>query len=72
MENETKYNVAQPKKADDLYTCPKCGASNIVHVTDSLDGRYEVLEADTVCRQCFHADYWAYGFYESLQEENDG
>ena len=49
-------------------SCNLCGNpnSNSVNVVDTINGY--VSEASTVCGECGHEDYWAYGFFESSQD----
>lgn len=49
-------------KPADINTCPACGGKNVVYVVCETNG--ETAEAKTVCENCEHANYWAYGYYE--------
>lgn len=46
-------------------SCNACTGTNEVTVKDTIEGH--VCEAETVCKDCGHQDYWAYGFFESGQ-----
>ena len=47
-------------------SCNACGGDNEVKVKDTIN--YHICEAETVCSDCGHQDYWAYGFFESSQD----
>jgi hypothetical protein len=65
----TLSNRPAPKQPEGRYHCPDscniCGGVNEVTVRDSID--YRPIEMSTVCKNCGHEDYWAYGFFESGQ-----
>lgn len=44
-------------------SCNKCGGTNATRV----DIHY-VFEGPTVCQNCGHKDYWAYGWFESSED----
>lgn len=55
----TKYQV--------IDSCNACGDGiNEIHIISTIGGC--VCEAKTVCNECGHVDYWAYGFFESGTE----
>ena len=56
IQNNIKYH--------DLYSCNKCGKNNKITVKDYIEGI--ICEASTVCLNCGFKDYWAYGFFESM------
>lgn len=47
-------------------SCNKCAGKNTIHITDTINGH--VSECETKCAKCGHADYWAYGYFESGAE----
>ena len=51
-------------KKYDYDTCPVCLGKNKIDAK-SLDG-CTVLECETECESCNHADYFAFGYYQSL------
>ena len=51
------------KKYDEPSFCNKCEGKNKLTATYNVDGT--VCEYDSICLDCGHGDYWAYGFFES-------
>ncbi len=47
------------------YICPKCGGYNDIVITDII--HHEICEAETACKTCEHKDFWAYGYFASLE-----
>ena len=58
MNKATKYHKKE--------SCNVCRGVNDVEPTATDE--YTICEANTVCRDCGHKDFWAYGFFESMQD----
>lgn len=50
-------------------TCNRCGGPNEIKITDSEEGL--IYECETTCSSCGFNDYWAHGFFMSMQEGHD-
>ena len=50
----------------DKYSCNKCAGINNIEIVDTTDGY--ISECDTLCRDCGHKDYWALGYFKSMNE----
>jgi len=50
-------------------TCNKCGCLNEIKRTDGEDGITH--ECETKCTCCGFRDYWAHGFFSSMQDGYD-
>jgi DNA-directed RNA polymerase subunit RPC12/RpoP len=55
---------------DEMMKCSKCGGKNKV-IPVAHDEGY-VCETETECQECGYKDYWAYGFFEGGEDEDDG
>lgn len=47
-------------------SCNKCAGKNKIEIVDNTDSH--INECKTRCIDCGHADYWAYGYFESGTE----
>lgn len=63
---EIKPKKHKTGKYQTYQTCNKCGGDNKIDPVDSIESY--ICEAETECTECGFKDYWAYGFFESLQD----
>lgn len=58
-----------PTKFHNKGSCNKCGGQTSIKVVDSENG--VVHECETACKDCGFVDFWAHGFFQSMQDGFD-